>query len=90
MERTVQTYVAVMHGDRYRRDSELCFGGDWACAHGNVGALADIAMRLAFRASEPLQTDLLALAHLCRRDPAEASARWFALRPSLLENLAPL
>lgn len=63
---------------------KLCMGGDWACAHGDLEALHDIAMRLAVHAPEPLHCELVALAEQCRSDQDHASARWVELKPQVL------
>ena len=59
---------------------ELYFGGDWACAHGDVDALAHIVRALASRADERTRAKLAALEALCRSDPDRAASRWFELR----------
>lgn len=59
---------------------ELYFGGDWACAHGDLDALAHIARALAARSDERTRAELAALEALCRSDPDSAAARWFELR----------
>jgi hypothetical protein len=63
-----------------RRINELCFGGDWACAHGDLSGLAYIAEELAERVREPLHGKLVELARTCRSDPDRATARWFAMK----------
>ena len=60
--------------------AQLYFGGDWACAHGDVDALAHIARELAARSDERTREKLAELEALCRSDPERASACWFALR----------
>lgn len=71
------------------RIGELCFGGDWACAHGDLGGLADIVEQLAVRVHEPLHCRLRELQDLCRRDPVRATAAWFELKEQVLEDAAP-
>lgn len=61
----------------------LVFGGDWACAHGDIEALAYIAKQLSERVDEPLGLELRELAQLCNRDYVLASRRWPALRDRL-------
>jgi hypothetical protein len=65
------------------RIGELCFGGDWACAHGDLAGLADILQQLASYAREPLHCELAALAEACHSDPDHAAARWFDLKEQL-------
>jgi hypothetical protein len=64
----------------------LCIGGDWACVHGDVVVLADIARRLADYAPEPLHCDLTALAELCTSEPQRAPAVWMELREQLFQT----
>jgi hypothetical protein len=61
---------------------QLCYGGDWACARGDLDALGDIARCLADRADESLRRELAALADACRDgcDPARATATWDRLK----------
>ena len=61
----------------------LVFGGDWACAHGDIEALAYIATQLSDRVEPPLRLELRELAHLCNHDHILASRRWPALRDRL-------
>ena len=63
----------------------LVFGGDWACAHGDIEALAYIATQLSERVDEPLGLELRELAQLCNRDHLLASRRW----PLLRDRLSP-
>lgn len=58
----------------------LIVGGDWACAHGDLEALGDIARRLAEIPSEPLHCELVALADTCRSDPDRATDAWVRLK----------
>ena len=62
---------------------ELCFGGDWACAHGDFSALRDIAQRLATRCTEPLHCRLIALGDACLSEPERAVASWVRLKDDL-------
>jgi hypothetical protein len=66
----------------------LCVGGDWACAHGDLEALGDVALRLASYTASPLHGELVALASLIHADPERATATWVHLRPRLLVDLA--
>jgi hypothetical protein len=66
------------------RINELCFGGDWACAHGDISGLAHIVERLAERVREPLHYELVELARTCRSDPDRATARWLAVKELVL------
>ena len=68
---------------------ELCIGGDWACAHGDVSGLRDIAGQLADYAAEPLHCQLRSLAELCRFDPDRATALWAGLRDRVYRSCEP-
>jgi len=59
---------------------ELCFAGDRACAQSDLGALAEIADRLAAFAPEPLHCELEDLAEICRADRIDATAVWTQLK----------
>jgi hypothetical protein len=58
----------------------LLFGGDWACAHGDLETLSFIARELSTRVVEPLKRELADLEELCRRDEELAARRWPQLR----------
>jgi hypothetical protein len=62
---------------------ELCVGGDWACAHGDLAGLRHIAKQLAEQLREPMHCDLVILADSCYGDPDQAVARWMALKDQL-------
>jgi hypothetical protein len=62
---------------------KLCFGGDWACAHGDPSGLRYVAQRLAVSSQEPLHCELLALADVCYSDPDRAAVLWTQLRDKL-------
>ena len=62
---------------------QLCFGGDWACAHGDPSGLRHIAQRLANYSQEPLHRELLALADACKCDPDRAVALWSEIKEKL-------
>jgi hypothetical protein len=62
---------------------QLCFGGDWACAHGDLSALRFVALQLAADTSDPLHCGLIELADACRYDPDLAPLMWSTLKPSL-------
>lgn len=66
------------------RIGELCVGGDWACAHGDLEALGFVARELASSAAEPLHHDLLVLADECYADPNHAVASWVQLKERFL------
>lgn len=66
----------------------LCFGGDWAWAHGEFGALRDIAMRLAACTPEPMHGDLNTLADLCIYDLDGAAALWATLKDRVYQAAA--
>jgi hypothetical protein len=63
--------------------SELCTGGDWACAHGDFAGLRHVAHCLATYASEPLHCELVALADACTSDPERAGVLWDRLKGRL-------
>lgn len=66
----------------------LCVGGDWACAHGDLAGLHDVARQLATYVSEPLHCEVLALADLCQGDGDRAGALWATLRDRLYAHRA--
>lgn len=70
------------------RIGQLCVGGDWACAHGDIAALRFVARELAISARDPLHRDLLALAETCREDPDLAVEQWSQLKRRLAEAQA--
>jgi hypothetical protein len=59
---------------------KLCIGGDWACEHGDLGALRDIALRLAEYVPEPLHCDLRALVEACYGEQDRATELWNGLK----------
>lgn len=63
-----------------RTIGELCVGGDWACAHGDVSGLRYIAQRLAAHAQGPLHCALVELAEACVGDPDRAALLWSQLK----------
>lgn len=65
---------------------ELCFGGDWACAHGDFGGLRYIAQQLADCVEEPLHCELVDLALACNTDPDRAAALWDCLKDQLFRS----
>jgi len=67
---------------------QLCTGGDWACAHGDLDALRHVARHLAAGAVEPLHHELLTLAELCVRDPYRAPTVWGHLTARLYQPAA--
>lgn len=64
----------------------MLVGADWACAHGEVGGIVDVARRLAKRSTGETQAEALAVAELCRTDPELALRLWRALRDRLLRE----
>ncbi|HEY0478609.1 MAG TPA: hypothetical protein VGD37_13920 [Kofleriaceae bacterium] len=70
-----------------RTVGKLCVGGDWACAHGDLEALGDVASRLVRCTPEPLHKDLAGLCALCSADPDQASAAWVRLKNRVLQTL---
>lgn len=73
-----------------RMIGKLCVGGDWACAHGDLEALGDVAVHLSSYAREPLDCELVALSELCRSDPEQATATWVRLKDQVLHGDRPL
>lgn len=71
-----------------RTIGQLCVGGDWACAHGELEALGEIAERLADYTYEPLHCELVALSMLCHSDPEQATATWLRLKTQVLRGVA--
>ncbi len=63
---------------------QLCVGGDWACANGDLGGLRDVAGLLAALSDEPLHCELAQLGDACRSDPDRAVASCFEIRDRLL------
>ncbi|MBS1124505.1 MAG: hypothetical protein H6Q90_6733 [Deltaproteobacteria bacterium] len=63
---------------------ELCVGGDWACAHGDLAALRHVAQRLAVHAREPVHCELLDLAEACNYDPDHAVELWVRIKDRVL------
>ena len=70
-----------------RTIGKLCVGGDWACAHGDLEALSDIAERLAGCTPEPLHGELEGLSALCHSDPDHATATWVRLKKQVLRSV---
>jgi hypothetical protein len=69
-----------------RTIGQLCVGGDWACAHGDLEALGDVAERLADYTKDPLQDELQALSVLCHSDPERATATWMRLKNQIFRG----
>lgn len=65
---------------------ELCFGGDWACAHGDLSALRYVALQLAGESHEPLHCELVELADACKYDPDRAPLLWSSLKNRLFRT----
>ena len=65
---------------------QLCFGGDWACAHGDLSGLADIAQQLADQLAEPLHCALEEIVGACRTDPDRATELWFTVRDRVMRS----
>lgn len=74
---------------RTRLICRLCLGGDWACAHGDLAALADIAARLVTCSPEALRGEIAGLSSLCSGDLSRASAAWLKLRNRVLRSFTP-
>jgi hypothetical protein len=65
---------------------ELCVGGDWACAHGDLSGLRYVALQLAVFANEPMHSTLLELADACSDDPERAAALWAQIKGPLFHQ----
>ncbi len=70
--------------DALRELRELCFGGDWACADGNLDTLVFVMQRIAADAPEPVRARLFGIAELCIEYPDHAIALWLRLKDHLL------
>lgn len=66
-----------------RTIGQLCVGGDWACAHGDLAALRHVARSLAGRVPEPIRRELHELAAACLREPERAGALWARVKAEL-------
>lgn len=66
---------------------KLCVGGDWACAHGDLGGLCDVARQLEDYVSEPVHCELEALAAACAAEPDRAVALWVALKDRIFREV---
>lgn len=66
---------------------KLCVGGDWACAHGDLGGLRDVARRLEAYVQEPIHCELEALVAACAADPNRAVALWSTLRDRIYREV---
>jgi hypothetical protein len=64
----------------------LCFGGDWACAHGDFGGLRTIVRELADYMPEPIHCELAELACACSSDPDRAVELWDRLKTQLYRS----
>lgn len=73
-------HVSTNNTDPNRLIGELCIGGDWACAHGDLGALRYVAQCLADHTSGALHRDLIALSDACYDEPDLAAAAWVQLK----------
>lgn len=75
--------MQVAKETRTRRIGELCVGGDWACAHGDLEALRYVARRLADCGPTSLHDELIAVADACYRDPDRATRAWCRVKERL-------
>lgn len=69
-----------------RTIGQLCIGGDWACSNGDLETLGLVARDLATHMHEPLRSELVALAELCRDDPDHAVSVWMRLEKRALAD----
>lgn len=74
-------HVTTQTGTRHI--GELCVGGDWACAHGDLEALHYVAQNLADCAPKSLHDELIALAKACYRDPDRAVKAWCQVKKKI-------
>jgi hypothetical protein len=68
---------------------ELCVSGDWACAHGDFGALHHIARKLAGYVGEPSHCQLMALADACLDNAERAGQLWAEVKDQLYRSATP-
>jgi hypothetical protein len=66
---------------------QLCFGGDWACAHGDASGLRHVVQQIAERSAEPLHCALIALADQCCDEPDRAVGDWPAVKELVLRTI---
>jgi hypothetical protein len=64
---------------------KLAISGDWACVHGDLALLGDIARRIAECVAEPLHCELVGFADLCLANPARACHQWPHVRERLIQ-----
>ena len=62
---------------------DLVVGGDWACAHNNIGTLRHVAGTLARSSGGEVRAQLLEIERLCLDDSEAALGRWCAVRDKL-------
>ena len=62
---------------------DLVVGGDWACAHNNIGTLRHVAGTLAREEGGELRDRLLEIERLCVDDSEAALGGWCAVREML-------
>lgn len=65
---------------------ELCVGGDWACANGDISALRHVALQLAAYTPEPLHCYLAELADACYATPDRAVDLWNQMKERLYQS----
>ena len=58
-------------------------GADWAIAHGDLEALADVTRQLSWQAAGSTRRALVQISELCRGDPDLACANWYRLRRTI-------
>jgi hypothetical protein len=78
--------VATTTSTKAHQIGELCVGGDWACAHGDLAGLRHVALQLATFANEPMHDTLLELADACTEDPERATALWADVKGPLFHQ----
>ena len=62
---------------------DLLVGGDWACAHNEIGTLRHVAGTLALVEGGEVRDQLLEIERLCVEDSEAALGRWCAIRERL-------
>lgn len=66
----------------------LVTGADWAIAHGDLEALADVTRHLSGQAAGSTRRALVEISELCRSDPDRACAQWCRLRRTIGRRMA--
>lgn len=78
--------MVIPSNDNHLTIGKLCVGGDWACAHGDFGALREVVRQLESLVAEPKHCELVALEDACLAEPARASTLWCELKEQLVRG----